>query len=174
MMQSGNQVGTGRNTIEPLFDTVDLNAAGISASAYIKLTDYDHVSLWIHFGVITTGASAAITVVGSDDSNGTHTVALTPLRWRKKVGKAAWGAMASKATSLTVVAGGDIVPVTDAGAYALIEIDAAEILALSSTYDLQYVRLAISNPGSVSVLASGEAIFSKGTLMTEPPLVQAV
>lgn len=172
MTGSGNLIGVVGRTAEILFQPQDINGAGVT-SDIIKLSDYDHISILIQFGTITTLADCDITVVASDADSTTHTATMATIRYRKKVADAAWSEMTSVTDSkIDVVAAGEVVPVTDENCLLCLEIDTAEVLALSSDYDMDWIKIAISSPGAVSVLVGAVAILSKGRYNTEPPLQQ--
>ena len=172
MTGSGNLIGVGQRHVEILWNPISTNHP-VLTSDRIKLSEWDHVTLLIHFGAIASGLDSDITVVASDADSTTHQATLATIRYRLKKSTAAWGEMTSVTDSkIDIVAGGEIVPSTDDNCVLAIEIDTAEILALSTTYDMDWLQVSISDGGAYAYVSSAVAVFSKGRFMTDPPLSQ--
>lgn len=172
MTGSGRLIGVGRNTVELLWDPISRSDVANTGDKF-NLNGYDHVSILVHIGAMASGLNADLTITASTDDGVTGATVLDVIHYRKKVGTAAWGEMTSVTDSkIDIVAGGEVVPVTDDGTMLCIEIDAAQIKALSTTYDLDWLTVAIGQGGAYAYVSGAIAVFSKGRFMTDPPQAQ--
>lgn len=172
MTGSGRLIGVGQRTIELLWAPISRSDVA-NAGDRIKLSDYDHVSILVHIGAMASGLDADLTITASTDDGTTGATVLDVIKYRKKVLAGDWGEMTSVTDSkIDIAAGGEVVPVTDNGTLLCIEIDTADIKGLSSTYDLDWLTVAIGQGGAYAYVSSAIAVFSKGRFMTDPPLSQ--
>lgn len=170
-MNSGNGrlIGVGQRHVEILWNPVSTNHPVLD-SDYVNMRDFDHVTLLIHFGAIASGLDSDLTIVAADDNAGTHPAVLATINYRKKKSTAAWGTMTQVTDSkIDIVAGGEVVPSTDDNTVLAIEIDGADILALSSAYNMTHVMVSISDGGAYAYVSSAVAVLSKGSILTDPP-----
>ena len=172
MTGSGRLIGVGRNTVEKLWAPISRSNVA-NTSDRINLNGYDHVSILVDIGAMASSLDADVVITASTDDGVTGATVLDVIHYRKKVLTAAWGAMTSVTDGkIDIVAGGEVVPVTDDGTLLCIEIDSAQIKALSTTYDLDWLTVEIGQGGAYAYVSGAIAVFSKGRFMTDPPQAQ--
>ncbi len=168
-MNDTRLVGVGQKHVEILWNPISVNNAA-KASDYINLAGYDHISMMFHFGAIASGFDGDLTIIADSASSSTHANTLATIKYRLKKSTAQWGAMTSVTDSkIDIVAGGEIVPSTDDNCILLVEIDTADLLALDTTYNMQYVWVNISDGGAYAYVSSAVAILSKGRYRAHQP-----
>jgi len=162
-------IGAGGHEVEVLFNP-ESHGTAAAVSSIVNLRDWDHVTFILQLGTVHNSSDGDITIVGSSANDGTTDAAvLATINYRIKLATAAWGAMAQVTDSkLDLVSGGDI-DVSD-GQMVAIEVDAADIKALSSTVDLDWVCLKISATGQTDVWG-GVIILSRGRYTQDPPVL---
>ena len=130
--------------------TANINGAG-ATSDIVSLKNYNHVAIVLDFGATDAAANVDIAVNACDDVAASHTAAISTLSFRKSPATTADDAFAAEVTvtdsKLDYVAGGDIIPDTDDGKFVVIELDAADVRAASSTYDMDCIQVVFPNPG---------------------------
>lgn len=149
-------------------------AAAISnaeaAGNVVSIRDWDHVTILINFGSFTSSLDADLTITASTAVDGTtNATTLATINFRKDDGSGTWGAITQVTDSkLDIVAGGDIA--LTANTQVAIEIDAAEIKALSTSVDLNYVHFDIAAGGAYAYYVSAVYILSRGRYTQDIPL----
>jgi len=149
-------------------------AAAISNAAVagdvVSIRDWDHITILINFGSFTADLNADLTITGSSAVDGTSDdETLATINFRKDDGSGTWGAITQVTDSkLDIVASGDI-PLTE-NTQVAIEIDAAEIKALSTSADLDYVHFDIGAGGAYAYYVSAVYILSRGRYTQDIPL----
>jgi hypothetical protein len=162
-------IGAGAGTVEIMVNPASVSNTLVTSDA-VSLAGYDHLTLLLHFGAMHDSLDSDITIYGDTAAAATNNTALATIKYRVKVSTAAWGAMTSVSDSkLDVVAAGDIDPSTSDNCLVAIEIDAADILALSTTYDLKYVYFTVSAGGAYAYLLGAVAILSRGRYTDDSP-----
>lgn len=171
-MDSGNGrlVGVGQRSVEIGYAPQVSGANTAVTSDYVSLAGWDHVSILLHIGAVSSASfDGDITVTAANDNAGSQTATLATINYRIKLATAAWGAMAQVTDSkLDVVTGGDVGVAADT--VVLIEIDSADILALSTTYNMTHVMVTMGG-GTSSYTSTTGCLFvlSKGRYLTDPP-----
>jgi hypothetical protein len=167
MNGSGRLIGVGAQHVEILVNPASVSNTKVTSDS-INLRDWDHVTLLLHFGSIHDSLDSDLTIYGDSDASLSDTTALATINYRVKICTAAWGSMAQVTDSkLDVVSGGDIG--VDDDQLVAIEIDTADILALSSSVNLDYVHFEMSAGGAYAYLLGAVAILSKGRYTQDPP-----
>lgn len=167
---SGRLIGTGERHVEIGYAPQTSGANTAVPSDYVNLRDWDHLTILLHIGSLSNSSfDGDITVTAADDNAGSHTTSLATINYRVKLSTAAWGAMAQVTDSkLDVVSGGEI-GVAD-NTLVAIEIDTADILALSSTYDYTHVLVTMGGGTSTYTSTTGCLfVLSKGRYSYDPP-----
>ncbi|MBU1778002.1 MAG: hypothetical protein KJ899_15360 [Gammaproteobacteria bacterium] len=166
-MNSRRLIGVGGCHIVPLVNPASVSNATVTSDA-VSLRDWDHLTILLHFGTMTTSLDCDLTIYGDTAASATHNTALATINFRKMTTSDTWGAITTVTDSkLDIAAGGDIT--ISSNQLVAIEIDAAEILALSTTYDLRFVYFTIDAGGAYAYILGAQAILSRGTRMSDIP-----
>lgn len=161
-------IGTGGMHVVPMVNPASVSNAEVTSDA-ICLENWDHVTLLIHFGDFTAGLDSDLTIYGDTAAAATNNTALATINFRKMTTSDVWSAITQVTDSkLDIVASGDIA-LTDNTVVA-IEIDTAEILALSTTYDLNWLYFVISAGGAYAYVMGAVAILQRGRYTTDIPI----
>ena len=130
---------------------LEANITGAGAvSDIVSLKNYNHVAVLLNFGATDASANVDIVFEACDDVSASHTAAISTLTFRTSAATTSsdvFGAATTVTDSkLDYVAGGDIVPNECDNKLVLIEFDAADIRAASSTYEMSCLRVTFPNP----------------------------
>jgi len=167
---NGRLIGTGERHVEIGYAPQTSSANTAVPSDYVNLRDWDHCTILLHIGALSSASfDGDITVTAANDNAGSQTATLATINYRIKLGTAAWGAMAQVTDSkLDVVSGGEVGVASNT--LVAIEIDSADILALSSTYNMTHLLVTMGG-GSSSYTSTTGCLFilSKGRYSYDTP-----
>jgi len=170
MNYANDLIGAGATHFVPVIWPASSGADTAINSDRVNVGKANGVLFLVQLGAIDSGFSGTIVVYGADAATGGNSTALATLRYRIMKTVDTWTAEAVDANgALTIVAGGDIVPVTDNNCMVALRVLSTDIAALGAGYKFAYVTISAGG-SSKAVIASAVAGMIWPRYCAEPPV----